>query len=58
MFDDFGDLPWYEVVKGNELLNGLNKDSSNGFGCYKDEEYYINFETGNLTEENFSKEPS
>ena len=51
MFDDFGDLPWYEVVKGNELLNGLNKDSSNGFGCYKDKEYYINFETGNLTEE-------
>jgi len=51
MFDEFGDLPWYEVVKGNDLLNGLNKDSSNGFACYKDKDYYINFETGNLTEE-------
>lgn len=50
MFESFGDLPWYEVVKGNSLLNGLNKDSSNGFECYKDKNYYINFETGSLTE--------
>lgn len=51
MFGDFGDLPWDEVVKGNELLNGLNKDSSNGFSCFKEKDYYINFEQGCLTPE-------
>lgn len=51
MFAEFGDLPWEEVVKGNALLNGLNKDSSNGFSCYKDKEYYIDFENARLTPE-------
>lgn len=50
MFEDFVDLPWKEVVCGNDLLNGLNKDSSNGFECYKDKDVYINFEKGELTE--------
>ena len=50
MFGDFTDLPWFEVVKGNDLLNGLNKDSSNGFECYRDKDVYINFEDGVLTD--------
>lgn len=49
MFEDFGDLPWDQVVKGNDLLNGLNKDSSNGFACYPDKSTYIDFEKGTLT---------
>lgn len=35
-----------EVVKGTALLAGLNKDSSNGFGCLKDKNEYIDFEAG------------
>lgn len=50
MFDNFGDLPWDEVVNGNSLLNGLNKKSSNGFECYPEKEKYIDFESGTLTD--------
>lgn len=38
-----------EVVKGNSLLAGLNKTSSNGFGCEKEKSIYVNFEEGTLT---------
>lgn len=40
----------FEIVKGNEMLAGLNKDSSTGFGCDKDKTKYINFEEGALTD--------
>lgn len=49
MFGDFVELPWKEVVCGNSQLNGLNKDSSNGFGHYKDKDVYIDFPKGELT---------
>jgi hypothetical protein len=38
-----------EIVKGNELLAGLNKKSSNGFDCDKNKETYVDFELGELT---------
>lgn len=41
--DDFYDLTEEEVVGGNEYLAPLNKDSSNGYGCLKAKEEYINF---------------
>lgn len=39
----------YTVIKGNEFLAPLNKDSSNGYGCLKDKSAYINFESGTVT---------
>lgn len=45
----FANLSEKEVVKGNELLAGLNKDSSNGYGCSKDKQYYVDFENGEYT---------
>ena len=39
-----------EIVKGNDMLAGLNKKSSNGFDCSKDKEDYVDFENGVLTE--------
>jgi hypothetical protein len=39
-----------EIVSGNALLAGINKDSSNGFGCLKDKEDYFDFEKGELRE--------
>lgn len=50
MFGTFSDLPWDEVVMGNKLLNRLNKDSSNGYGCYPEKDMYIDFENGVLTD--------
>jgi len=44
--EPFCDIDMKEVIKGNELLAGLNKDSSNGFGCLGDKEDYIDFEKG------------
>lgn len=38
-----------EIVKGNDLLAGLNKKSSNGYACDKLKETYIDFEAGELT---------
>jgi hypothetical protein len=48
---DFDDIDERAVVSGNKSLAGLNKDSSNGFGCEKDKSYYIDFENGRLTDE-------
>jgi len=33
-----------EIVSGTDLLAGLNKESSNGYGCEKDKEVYVDFE--------------
>jgi hypothetical protein len=46
---DFNPLTEYEVIKGNEFLAPMNKDSSNGFGCKKEKSYYIDFELGKCT---------
>ena len=43
---EFTDITDREVIKGNEDLSSLNKDSVNGFGLEKDKEYYIDFENG------------
>lgn len=37
------------IVKGFANIAGLNKDSSNGFGCMTAKEYYIDFEQGEFT---------
>jgi hypothetical protein len=42
--EPFGDLTEKEIVAGDEMLAGLNKDSSNGFNCDVDKEKYIDFE--------------
>lgn len=42
-------LPEEQIVKGNDILAGLNKKSSNGFGNSKKKEDYIDFERGNFT---------
>jgi hypothetical protein len=49
IIDDFTDISEQEVVKGNEWLASLNKDSSNGYHCMKDKDKYINFEEGSFT---------
>lgn len=46
----FDDLTDSEVIKGTDYLARLNPKSSNGFGCFKEKERYINFEKGELTE--------
>jgi len=51
----FGSLDEFSIVKGNELLAGLNKDSSNGYGCSKDKSDYIDFVNGKFTD-SFSKD--
>lgn len=45
----FDALSEYEIVKGNQWLAGLNKDSSNGYDCKQDKSYYIDFEKGCFT---------
>lgn len=50
MLAEFSPLSDFEVIKGTELLAGLNKDSSNGFSLEKDKSLYINFERGECTE--------
>lgn len=51
MLTEFEPMTNYEVIKGTELLAGLNKDSSNGFLMKKDKHLYIDFENGTITEE-------
>lgn len=41
--DNFNDISEREIIEGNELLAGLNKDSSNGFACEVNKSYYIDF---------------
>jgi len=42
----FKDLTDEQVVTGTELLAGINKKSSNGFGCLAGKEAYIDFAAG------------
>jgi hypothetical protein len=42
----FKDLTDEQVVNGTELLAGINKKSSNGFGCLVGKEAYIDFPAG------------
>lgn len=44
MIAPFSELTNQQVIEGTELLAGLNSKSSNGFGCFKDKEIYIDFE--------------
>jgi len=44
VIDQFDVIPEEEIVKGNELLAGLNKDSSNGYKTQKEKSVYIDFE--------------
>lgn len=44
------DISEREVVAGNVNLAPLNKDSSNGLGCLKGKEKYIDFATGCYTQ--------
>lgn len=55
MIGPFTDLSDYEVVKGNEFLSGINKDSSNGYHCLKDKTDYFDFEKG-ISKDFFLKE--
>lgn len=38
-----------EIVGGTTMLAGLNKDSSNGFGCKREKSVYIDFELKKFT---------
>lgn len=38
------------IVKGNLTLAGLNKNSSNGYGCEKEKSVYVDFDNGVLTD--------
>lgn len=49
MLVPYGDISEEEVVVGNGFLNGLNKDSSNGLGCSKEKDSYIDFEKKEYT---------
>ena len=42
--DDYDDLDEQTVVGGDDLLAGLNKDSSNGYGQLKGKVKYVDFE--------------
>jgi hypothetical protein len=48
MIAPFGVLSDEEIVRGNDLLAGLNKDSSNGYKCDKLKTGYIDFDSGCL----------
>jgi len=50
IIEPFGELTDREVILGTDSLARLNKKSSNGFGCYKEKEKYINFEKGVVTD--------
>lgn len=45
----FDEIDEKTIVKGNDNLAGLNKDSSNGYKLAKDKASYINFEEGKFT---------
>jgi hypothetical protein len=45
----FGDATEEEVVKGTDLIAGINMKSSNGFGCLKMKEDYIDKINGKVT---------
>lgn len=46
----FDSLDEFSIVKGTQLLAGLNKDSSNGYGCSKEKSDYIDFVNGKFTD--------
>jgi len=46
----FGVLSDEEIIAGTDLLAGLNKDSSNGFGCETEKSAYIDFPNKRFTE--------
>lgn len=50
-FHNFKPIPWGEVIKGNDVLAPLNKDSVNGYGYGNDKTAYIDFENGTLDPE-------
>lgn len=47
---DYIPLTESEIVGGTTLLCGLNKKSSNGYGCVKDKDYYIDFAQNKFTD--------
>lgn len=49
LIPEYTDISEKEVVMGNEYLAPLNKDSSNGLGCEKGKDKYVNFEVGEYT---------
>jgi hypothetical protein len=48
LIEPFTDLSMKEVILGNELLAGLNKKSSSGFGFKNGKDTYIDYENGSL----------
>jgi hypothetical protein len=46
----FSDLTEEQIVRGDDVLPPLNKDSVNGYGLDEDKEKYIDFDNGQLTE--------
>jgi hypothetical protein len=52
---EYSTITEQEVVGGNSMLAGLNKKSSNGFGCLPNKEDYIDFEN-NRYQESFREE--
>lgn len=45
----YGVLSNTEIVSGDQFLAGLNKKSSNGFGCEKEKAFYIDFLASDFT---------
>ena len=48
---EYGDLDMKEVIKGNEYLARLNKDSSNGYGLDPEKTTYIDYDEGRIKPE-------
>lgn len=46
IISDFSDISEFEVIKGNDFLSGLNKDSSNGYKIPTGKDTFIDFENG------------
>jgi hypothetical protein len=51
LIPEYGEISEEEVVKGNSYLAPLNKDSSNGYKNEKEKSYFVDFESGKLTQE-------
>nr|WIR83950.1 MAG: polyprotein [Ulva picorna-like virus 3] len=51
MIEPFDTLSMNEVINGTKTLAGMNKKSSNGYGCPKEKKSCLDYEKGELTPE-------
>jgi len=49
LIDPFQDISMNEVINGTRLLSGINKKSSNGYGCPQGKKTCIDYDLGELT---------